>query len=190
MKCRVCAQFSESVCHLVCSCPTLAPSLYLNIWHNQIAKVLYQELIQCNRLILHPPEVTNNGDQEIWFDIMIKTTPKVVKNKPDIVIWDKKHMSCKIVEITVPLDTNLEKATKEKQLKYIDLVTKMQSMYKGYSFNTLVISVGAMGAIPKTLERNLHKLFPNKNNIDMIIQRLQKAAILGTVKVCKTVMSM
>ena len=99
-------------------------------------------------------------------------------------------MTCKIVEITVPLDTNLQKATKEKQLKYIDLVTKMQSMYKGYSFNILVISVGAMRAITKTFERNLYKLFPNKNNIDMIIQRLQKAATLGTVKVCKTAMSM
>ena len=44
--------------------------------------------------------------------------------------------------------------------------------------------------MPKTLERNLHKLFPNKNNIDMIIQRLHKVAILGTVKVCKTAMSM
>ena len=62
-------------------------------------------------------------------------------------------------------------------------------MYKGYSFNILVIYVDAMGAIPKTLEGNLHKLFPNKNNIDMIVQRLQKAAILGTVKACKTVMS-
>ena len=83
MKCRLCGQFSESVYYLVCSCPTLAPSLYLNIRHNQIAKVLYQELIQCDSLILDPPEVTNNGDQEIWFDIMIKTTPNVEKNKQD-----------------------------------------------------------------------------------------------------------
>ena len=55
VKCRVCDQVSESVYHLVCSCPTLAPSLYLNKRHNQIAKVLYQELIQCDRLILNPP---------------------------------------------------------------------------------------------------------------------------------------
>ena len=30
VKFRVYSQFSESVYHLVCSCPTLAPSLYLN----------------------------------------------------------------------------------------------------------------------------------------------------------------
>ena len=119
-----CGQASESIYHLVCSCPILAPSLYLNIRQKQIAKVLYQDLIQCDRLILNPPEVTNNRDQEIRFDIMIKTTPKVEKNRPDIVIWDKKHMTRRIVEITVPLDTNLEKASIEKQSKYINLVIK------------------------------------------------------------------
>ena len=75
---------------------------------------------------------------------MIKTTPKVEKYRPDIVIWDKKDMTCKLVEIKVPLDTNLEKATKEKQLKHMELVTKMQSMFIGYSLNILVISVGAI----------------------------------------------
>ena len=78
-------------------------------------------------------------------------------------------MTWRTVEVTVPLDTNLEKANKEKQLKYIDLMTKMQSLYKGYSFSTLVMSVGAMGTMPKTLERNLQQLFPHKNNIDVII---------------------
>ena len=98
-------------------------------------------------------------------------------------------MTCRMAKIAVPLDTNLEKTTKEKQLKYIDLVTKMQSMYKGYSFNILVISVGAMEAKIKDPQRNLQKLFSHKTNSDVIMQRLQKAAILETPKVCKTAMS-
>ena len=92
--------------------------------HDKTARVVYQKLIQCDRLILNPPEVANNRDQEIWFDMMIKTTPKVERNRSDRKIWDKKEMICRIVEMTVPLDTNLEKATKGRQLKYIDLVTK------------------------------------------------------------------
>ena len=58
--------------------------------------------------------------------MMITKTPEVEKDKPDIMIWDKKDITCRIVEVTVPLDTNLKKATKEKQLKYIDLASEMQ----------------------------------------------------------------
>ena len=74
------------------------------------------------------------------------------------------------MEITVSLDTNLHKAYKEKEKKYIDLLSKMQQLYKGYKFNIVVIGVGAMGAIPKTLEKNLRKLFPQKEDVDVLLQ--------------------
>ena len=66
----------------------------------------------------------------------------------------------------------------------------MQQLYKGYKFNIVVIGVGEMGAIPKPLENNLRKFFPQKEDADILLQRLQKAAILGTVKICKTATSM
>ena len=83
----------------------------------------------------------------------IQTTPKAEENKPDIVVWNKTEKKCTIVEITVPLDTNLHKAYKEKETKYINLLSKMQQLYKGYKFNIVVIGIGAMGAIPKPLEK-------------------------------------
>ena len=33
-KCRACNKFDESIFHLICSCPALAPTLYLNMRHN------------------------------------------------------------------------------------------------------------------------------------------------------------
>ena len=45
-RCRVCDQKGESVYHLVCSCPALAPTLYLKAPHNQITRILYQEMIK------------------------------------------------------------------------------------------------------------------------------------------------
>ena len=66
----------------------------------------------------------------------------------------------------------------------------MQQLYKGYKFNIVVTGVGAMGAIPKPMEKNLRKLFPQKEDVDILLQRLQKAAILRMVKICKTAMSM
>ena len=44
------------------------------------------------------------------------------KNRPDLVIWDAKWKLCKIVEVTVPLDTNLAKTYKDKETKYIELI--------------------------------------------------------------------
>ena len=65
VKCTVCGQSNESGYHLVCSCPALAPSLYLNVRHNNITRMKYQELIQSENLIMNPPKITKIHDQEI-----------------------------------------------------------------------------------------------------------------------------
>ena len=66
----------------------------------------------------------------------------------------------------------------------------MQRLYRGYIFEVIVVAVGAMGAVSVKLEGNLKKLFPENENIESLIRRIQKAAILGTLKVCKTALSM
>ena len=63
-------------------------------------------------------------------------------------------------------------------------------MYHGYKFSTVIITIGALGAVPKSLATNLGKMPLNKDRIEIIIQRLQRAAIIGTLKVCKTVLKM
>ena len=96
-RCKVCDQKGESV---------FMPSTCTNLLsQKQITRILYQEMIKSNHLIL------------IWYDMEIQTTPKVEKNKCDIVVWNKAEKKCTIVEITVPLDTNLHKAYKEKETK-------------------------------------------------------------------------
>ena len=85
-------------------------------------------MIKSNHLILNPPEVTIKEPFEIWYDMEIQTTPKVEKNKPDIVVWNKAEKKCTIVKITVPMDTNLHKVYKGKETKYINLLLKMQQL--------------------------------------------------------------
>ena len=186
-RCRICNEHAESVYHVICSCPVLAPTLYLDVRHNQVAKILYQEVIKSDRLVLDPPKVTKIDNLEIWWDMSINTTPKVEKNRPDIIIRNKETKVCQIVEVTVPPDTNLQKAYKEKQIKYIHLITRLQQLYKNYKYTTIIITVGALGAIPKLLEENLKKLY-TEDRVPVIIQRIQKAALLGTVRVCKTIL--
>ena len=65
----------------------------------------------------------------------------------------KSQKKCTIVEVTVPLDTNLQKAHREKgTTKYINLISKMQKLYGGYKFEIIVTAVGAMVAVPVPLE--------------------------------------
>ena len=189
-KCRICQQQEESVYHLICSCPVLAPTLYLESRHNQMAKIIYQEVLGKDKLQYKQPPITKAGNIEIWWDEKVLTHPMVEKNRPDLVIWNTEKKLCKIVEITVPLDTNLATAYKEKERKYIQLISAMQQQYRTYKFSTVIITVGGMGAIPKNLENNIKKLDIEKDRVETIIKRLQKAAVLGSVKICKTVLNM
>ena len=93
-RCRVRHQHEKSTFHLVCSCPILAPSLYLNSRHNQVARVVYQEIIESSKPIYNPPRVATKDQIEIWWDVDVQTVAKVKNNKPDIMLWkheEKKH---------------------------------------------------------------------------------------------------
>ena len=188
--CRVCGEKGESVYHLRCNCPILAPTLYLTVRHNQVARILYQEIIQNKRLIYKPPKVTKVRELEIWWDNETYTVSKVDHNRPDMVIWDSTSKQCQIVEVTVSLDTNLPKAYKDKKHKYITLVSQMQQMYREYKTSITIIAVGALGAITKTLTCDIQRLGITKEKTRTVIHRIQRAAFLGTVKVCKTVLKM
>ena len=57
-----------------------------------------------------------------------------------------------------------------------------------HTYSIIVITVGALGAVPKNLEENLQCLGMQRDRIQTIINRLQRAALLGSVKICKTVL--
>ena len=86
--CRVCHKNEENIFHLVC-CPHLAHTIYLNDRHNQVNRIVNQE-------------ITWQDNQEIWWDKYVKTANKVKKNRPDITIWDTQKKICQIVEVSVP----------------------------------------------------------------------------------------
>ena len=85
---------------------------------------------------------------------------------------------------------NLKEAYRQKEIKYILLIAEMQRMYSDYKFSTSVISIGALGAALKNLDLNLRKLNFEKEKIAVLIQRIQRAALTGTLKVCKMVRKM
>ena len=88
-------------------------------------------------------------------------------------IWNNEDMACKIVEVTCPLDTNLQQAYELKQQKYIQLISQMQILYPKYKFSTVSIVVGGMGSIPKNFHENLRKLNIQEERLNTVQQRCE-----------------
>ena len=141
-KCRIFKHAEESLFHLLCSCSVLAPTFYLTVRHDQVARIIYQELMNHDRVIYKPPEVTRTEDKEIWWDVYVTTPGKVEHNRPDMVLWDLKNRKCTIIEISVPLDTNLEFAYKRKQEKYVSLVCHLQQLHWRYTYSMISSLLG------------------------------------------------
>ena len=59
--CRICHKNEENIFHLVCSCPHLAHTIYLN----QVARIVYQEITKAGKLEYNPPPVKRQDNQEI-----------------------------------------------------------------------------------------------------------------------------
>ena len=105
--CRFCNEKIEDIFHLLCSCNFLSASMYLPLRHDEVAREAYNAIIKHHFPDLRytlPQSVWKYGHLEIWWDTHISTTPRVKHNKPDMVIWNHRNMTCSVVDICVPLD--------------------------------------------------------------------------------------
>ena len=78
-------------------------------------------------------------------------------NRPDIVIWNCDTKVCKIIDIFVPLDTNVELREETKSDSYIPLVDQLQRIYQRYKFTIVPVIAGALGTVPNELERTFRR---------------------------------
>ena len=112
-QCRMCGKAEENIYHVVAACSYLSSDLYLNARHNLIAKVVYDEITSksktstkgANRM---PSQITKTNHLEIWWDYKVPTMNKVPHNWPDMIISDSQNKTCKIVDICVLLDINVD----------------------------------------------------------------------------------
>ena len=84
----------------------------------------------------------------------------------------------------------MQQAYKLKQSKYIELISQLQRMYKGFKYNVIIITVGSLGAIPVNLKQNLLKVGIEEDKIRTVTHRIQRAALLGTIRIGKTILNM
>ena len=82
-KCRLCKTENETIYHRIACCPKLSASMYLPVRHNKVAKVIYDTIINHNRILIE--KIYTENDTEIWWDKKVTTIPPLIHNKPDIV---------------------------------------------------------------------------------------------------------
>ena len=54
-----------------------------------------------------PESTLKTANMEIWWDKKISVQPPVEYNRPDIVLWDLEKKTCKIIDVSVPMDFNV-----------------------------------------------------------------------------------
>ena len=102
-----------------------------------------------------------------------------------MVVWNNQTKSCQVIDVCIPLDTNVELRHGTKRGNYMPLVDSLRRVYPGYRFQVVPVIIGALGTIPTKLKTNLKMIGLTSEAINRFIEHGQKLALLGTLKITK-----
>ena len=186
--CRVCRKVDESTDHIVSSCSKLAQKEYKRR-HDNLGKIVNWKLARkCNfetgdKWYEHEPEsVLENEDYKILLDISIQTDHVIEARRPDLVVVDKKEISCKINDFAVPGDTRIEEKEKDKIEKYQDLGKGLHKI-SNVTVKIIALVVGSLGAIIKQFGNRLKQI-----GIIAGTAQVQKTVLLGKARILRKVL--
>ena len=172
-KCRLCKSNVEDIHHIASSCTQLSSRYYLPLQHNVIDKCVYNKLLINNeqnwKLLQQPDQIYNTNDKEYLWDTPITTATKIKHNKRDLVVWNKTEKICTIIEFSSPADINISKKIAEKTDNYGPLIRNLQIIYPPYKFMFVLIVVGVLVWVPKSLKDGLQCL--GINGIDSFTRK-------------------
>ena len=138
------------------------------------------EVLEGAKWYKHVPEKVEETDRvKILWDFNIQTDHVVEHRRPDIVVLDKEEKRCQLIDIAVPGDSRVALKEKEKVQKYQDLARELRKLWK-VKVKVVPVVVGALGTIPKALEKYLESI-----GSTVKVELLQKAALLGTARILR-----
>ena len=183
--CRLCKSFPETIYHVTAGCPELAPNVYTTR-HNNVANYVYIELLVFTGLLnekvkwfqIKPNPVLENERYKLLWNLSIQTDHQLMHNKPDIVYINKEEKSAMIIDIAIPMDSNIAEKRYEKIRNYTDLAIEIKTMWNLTNVTIVPIIIGCTGAIHRELLNDLSKLNIDLNKKDII--NMQEITILGT----------
>ena len=185
--CRICARALETVDHLVSSCPVLAKDQYVTR-HNAI--VAYLHWCLCRRYGAAAPRssythtvapVITVSDVRLLWEFAVPTDLPISANRPDLIVINDAEKTCLLIDVSVPLDSNIVSKFAEKKLKYHPLKLELERLWK-VSVVIVPVIIGALGCMTVSLPDSLKTLGCGS------AREVQALAIKGTVAILRQVL--
>jgi len=182
VSCRVCGLVPEYVDHLLSNCTPLAATMYKQR-HDRIASIVHWSLLKrFNQSVSryywnhNPSGVVENSAVKVLWDFDIYTDRYLTARRPDIVVIDKCQKLVQIIDVAVPLDSNVSAKEVEKIEKYKDLSVELTALWN-MKCEVIPLVIGSLGCITRMLENYLQRLTINKF---CTLEMLQRTAVLGS----------
>ena len=188
-KCRFCKVATESSSHLLSACKILLADGYYTQRHDRICRYLHWTVCKHYNISVpekvwehEPPPLTGTEDISIYYDKIMPTNSYIEDSavKPDLVVWDRKEKSAKIIEVSVPGDLALCYTERKKRTKYIPLMEDLKRSWKLRKAEIIPVIVGATGL----LKTNISDIAANIPGKPAVLE-MQICALLGSVKILK-----
>ena len=189
-QCRLCKEKPETIAHIVSGCKMLAANKY-TFRHNQVATYLHWHILKdrgikvpTNWIAHKPKETVIKGNVTITWDMSIITDKKVMCNRPDILIHDSQARTCLIIDVAIPVCTNIVRKVAEKLTKYRELEIELQKCWNLKEVKTVPVVCGALGTVGNSITKYLNMI-----STHIQFRVIQKTALLGTAHILRNVLT-
>ena len=132
-RCRLCGDRDETVNHIISECSKLEQKEY-KTRHDWVGKVIHWELCKklkfdhTNKWYIHNSEsVLENETRKPRWDFEIQMDYLISARRPNLIIINKKEITCWIVDFAIPADHRVKLKECEKGDKYCDLVRELKT---------------------------------------------------------------
>ena len=191
--CRLCHRQPETLMHVLSACPSLAASSYV-YRHNSALRVIYFHLrhaygIDITPVIPYVPpdieEVVENSKCRIYWNYSFHTSKLLSATKPDITLLDFDTKEMYVIEFSSPSEKNISIKEEEKRSKYLDLLSELRKLYPGFKVKLVVLIVGVLGGLKASFKRELEIIPACRSSAISLICRIQKAVLLGSLRIVR-----
>ena len=122
--------------------------------------------------------VLETDKTKVLWDFNIQCDHVIEARRPDIMVVGKEDRVLEIIDVAVPADCRVNGKESEKIEKY-----QLQDFKREITTMWAMWKVGALGAIPKGLNKSLQNI-----GIRVRPEHVQKTALLGTARILRRVL--
>ena len=180
--CKLCANPSDTVSHILNGCMPLK-SYYIER-HDRIVNLI------CSKISSH----IISDDAAILSDTFLKPctfdntissdcTFTTSYNRPDITVIDHSSKNVKIIEISTPFDSHIDKCFASKSLKYTPLASEIDNL--GFSTDVIVLIIGSLGSVHCRFVSGLLMCELPKHDVLYLTRYLSISSIIGSFRIWK-----